>query len=116
MDKEEIRKKCSGEISLMEAVEIHETCFWEDETQNWSPVELAVMQLQQPRLVIPFPVFHKAVSDVLDRDVWTHEFAEPAELFDEMEFKLEETYHKTIEEVIKTEGRHAIAAGRIENA
>lgn len=45
------------------------------------------MQLYQKLLCVPFNVFHKAITEVLDRPVFTHEFAWLEELQDEFEGK-----------------------------
>jgi len=52
--------------------------FMENETwKKWSDAEIAVFQLHQEILYIPFSRFHEAVEKALGRPVWTHEFAKP---------------------------------------
>jgi hypothetical protein len=45
---------------------------------NWwigkSPLDIAMFQLHEPLLCMPFEVFHKAVEEALKRPVFTHEF------------------------------------------
>lgn len=52
-----------------QAVELAESCFWEDMT----PRERAEFQLFEDRLCMPFDVFQEALVEVLDRHVYTHE-------------------------------------------
>lgn len=59
------------EITTDEAKALYESKFWEGMT----PQAIAEFQLYQPRLCMPFQVFHKAVETTLGRPVWTHEFA-----------------------------------------
>lgn len=61
------------------------THWWEHAT----PREIAEFQLREPLLCMPFGDFHKAVETVLGRGVFTHEFARPAWLIDEMEGRRE---------------------------
>jgi hypothetical protein len=53
-----------------EACELYKTGFWE----YMSHEELARFQLAEPRLCMPFDVFHEAVEKTLGRPVYTHEF------------------------------------------
>lgn len=53
-----------------EALKLYETKFWE----NISHKEIVEFQLFERRLCMPFSVFHKAVEEVLERPVYTHEF------------------------------------------
>ena len=36
--------------------------------------QIAEFQMEQERLCMPFDVFHKAITEVLGRPVYTHEF------------------------------------------
>lgn len=45
--------------------------------------EIVKWQLFCERLCVPFDVFHKALTDTLGRDVWTHELADRDQLVDE---------------------------------
>jgi len=53
----------------------------------WAGVEprrVAEFQLQEPLLCMPFDLFQMAVESALGRPVWTHEFAQPQRLIDEL--------------------------------
>lgn len=60
-------------------------------TSNWwvgmNPVKVTQFQLSQERLCLPFAVLHEAVEQALGRFVWTHEFAYPDNLWDELHEK-----------------------------
>lgn len=45
--------------------------------------EAALFQLRQERLCCDFSHFHKGMGELLDRPVWTHEFARPDDLWAE---------------------------------
>lgn len=51
--------------------------------ENWTHEEIVKFQLFQNRLCIPFDRFHEAITKVLNRDVYTHEFAYPDLLIQE---------------------------------
>lgn len=53
-----------------EATKLYESKFWE----NMSFREIAIFQLYEDLLCMPFEIFHEAVEKTLDRPVWTHEF------------------------------------------
>lgn len=44
----------------------------------------ALFQLNQNKLCMPFPIFHEAVEQALGRPVFTHEFAKPMALLNEL--------------------------------
>ena len=48
------------------------------------PVVVFLGQIQEPILLIDFSAFQKAAEEALGRPVWTHEFAEPKELLDDI--------------------------------
>lgn len=50
---------------------------------NWTAEEIFLFQISQEKLSMDFEVFHKATEKVLDRPVFTHEFADTERLFDE---------------------------------
>jgi len=52
-----------------EAITLGETKFWEKMT----PREIAMFQLFEPLLCMPFEVFHEALEKTLGRPVFTHE-------------------------------------------
>jgi hypothetical protein len=54
-----------------EAIALHDSKFYE----TMSYKERAMFQAFEPRLCMPFSVFHEAVEKTLGRSVWTHEFA-----------------------------------------
>jgi hypothetical protein len=60
-------------VTRAEAVALAEARFWE----SMSDEERALFQLCEPRLCMPFKVFHKAVVVTFGRPVWRHEFANP---------------------------------------
>ena len=71
------------QLSAEEAKKYYESERWKDLT----PAQLAKFQIQQPLLTVPWNVFQKAVSDVLERPVLTHEFSEPEILVQELRTK-----------------------------
>lgn len=48
--------------------------------KSWTLEQIVNLQLYQDRLCVPFNLFHKAIEKVLERPVWTHEFAFPDKL------------------------------------
>jgi hypothetical protein len=52
--------------------------------ESMSLMDRARFQLEQGKLCMPFEVFHAAVEHALGRPVWTHEFADPQTLRDEL--------------------------------
>lgn len=62
-----------------QAIAMAESKWWEGKTAQ----EIAVFQLNEDLLCMPFNVFHKAVEEWLGRPVWTHEFVSPEELITE---------------------------------
>ena len=60
-----------GELTYEEAMQLSESKWWEA-----VPLEAAAeLQLYQDRLCMPFDQFHQGVEALLQRPVWTHEFA-----------------------------------------
>jgi len=59
--------------------------WWEGKTAK----EIVGFQLYEKRLCMPFGLFHKAMEEVLDRPVFTHEFADYNALQGEYEGKRE---------------------------
>lgn len=64
-----------------EALALAGTLWWEDLTA----AQVVRFQLQEPRLCMPFREFQRLTEVVLGRRVWTHEFAYPSLLLDELE-------------------------------
>lgn len=60
-----------SKLSREEALEILDSEWWIDASYQ----EIVAFQLFEPRLCMPFDKFHEAVGKVLNRPVWTHEFA-----------------------------------------
>jgi hypothetical protein len=56
-----------------------------DITKGWSSKDIVRGQLYQDRLFMPFERFQAAIETVLDRGVWSHEFAYPDNLRREYE-------------------------------
>lgn len=59
------------QFTQAEAVAFYESKEWE----NWTNESIVRLQLFQDRLCVPFDRFHEAITKVLGRSVWTHEFA-----------------------------------------
>jgi len=57
------------------------------EVETWDDEKIVRFQLYEETLCMPFARFHAAVEAVLERPVWTHEFAEPDSLRAEYEGK-----------------------------
>jgi len=55
----------------------------EERWRQMSDQERAIFQLRQENMCMPFGEFHRCVTDLLGRDVYTHEFARPDLLWDE---------------------------------
>lgn len=64
------------QLSKEQAIKMYKSKAWE----NWTDERIVRFQLFQDKLCIDFSKFHKAISKVLKRDVYTHEFAYPDEL------------------------------------
>lgn len=62
-----------------EAVNLYNSEFWKGKTDR----EVAEFQLNEDRLCMPMTVFQNALSVVLDRPVFTHEFADREALIKE---------------------------------
>ncbi|MDD5537251.1 MAG: hypothetical protein PHS36_08765 [Candidatus Cloacimonetes bacterium] len=61
----------SDKLSIEQAVEIFNSEVW----KTWTKEEIVKFQLFTPRMCMPFDIFHEAVESILNRPVWTHEFA-----------------------------------------
>lgn len=64
-----------------EAIGLAETKWWEGMLLK----EAAILQLHEEKLCMPFDKFHEGIEIALGRPVWTHEFAKPALLKEELE-------------------------------
>ena len=69
------------QLTLDQAIAFGESEAWKNETGD----QIAGRQLYQKLICTPFGVFHKAISEALGRDVYTHEFGWMEELQDEFE-------------------------------
>lgn len=54
-----------------EAIAMANSAWWVGKT----PIEIVRFQINEELLCVPFSIFHEAVEKVLDRPVYTHEFA-----------------------------------------
>ena len=54
-----------------QAIEMYNSNWW----LSKSPQEIVKFQMNEDLLCMPFDLFHAAVEEVLDRSVYTHEFA-----------------------------------------
>ena len=81
------------QLSKQEAIKFENSQVWED----WPDDQLAGFQLFQKRLCIDFSRFHKAMETVLDRPIFTHEFADRDKLIAEYLGKKEPP---TMEEIL----------------
>ena len=85
------------QLTYEEAIAVHDSKIW----NIWTPEEIVKFQLYIERLCLPFDVFHEAVEVVLDRPVFTHEFA----YFDAMKGEYERKYPRpTNEDIVKMIG------------
>jgi hypothetical protein len=58
-------------LTIKQALEMAQSKWWE----GMSDRDVAMFQLHQPLLCIPFDIFHATVERALMRPVFTHEFA-----------------------------------------
>ena len=71
------------ELTKAQALKIYNSGAW----KTWTDEQIVRLQLYQDRLCVDFGRFHAAIEKVLDRPVWTHEFAFPQALREEYEQK-----------------------------
>lgn len=71
--------------------------YYGGEWKNWTDDEIVRFQLFQDRLAVPFTEFHRAITAVLGRPVYTHEFAFREQLIKEY---LGEKEPPTFEDII----------------
>jgi len=60
----------TSKLTKEKAIELYNSKFWENMTHR----ERAVFQMNEPRLCMPFEVFHEAMEKAIGRPVFTHEF------------------------------------------
>lgn len=58
-------------MTTEEAIAFYASGKWE----QMSKLEIAKFQINEPKLCVPFEVFHEAVEHVLERPIFTHQFA-----------------------------------------
>jgi len=58
------------QLTTEQAIAFAESGAW----QKLDAKALALFQMEQDKLCMPFGEFHKAVEETLGRPVWTHEF------------------------------------------
>ncbi len=63
----------SGEISKEDAEALAASRWWEGQSDR----DVAMAQLGQDRLCMPFDLFHQACERAAGEPIWTHEFAHP---------------------------------------
>lgn len=80
-------------LTKEQAIEIAQSGIW----KTWTPEQVVKFQLYQELLCMDFSYFHESVEKVLDRPVWTHEFASSERLRAEFEGKKGKP---TLEEII----------------
>lgn len=61
------------QLTTEEAIAFAESKIW----QTWTNEQIVRLQLFQDKLAVPFDRFHEAITKVLGRSVFTHEFAFP---------------------------------------
>ena len=68
------------QLTEAEAIKMAGSNAWKDMT----PTELFAFQLSQSRLCVPFSELHRCSEEALGRPVFTHEFATPDNLREEL--------------------------------
>lgn len=81
MSEPKLRPSVKEFASATEAAVFYDTQWWEGQ----EPMDIVDFQLYEPRLCMPFDLFHAAVEKVFGRPVWTHEFANSTRLQEEFE-------------------------------
>lgn len=59
------------QLTKEQAIAIYKGGEW----KNWTDEQIVKLQIYQKKLCVPFSVFHKAIGKILERPVYTHEFA-----------------------------------------
>jgi hypothetical protein len=60
----------TSKLTKEQAIDLYDSNFWE----TMSYRERAIFQMNEPRLCMPFDVFHEAMEKTLERSIFTHEF------------------------------------------
>jgi hypothetical protein len=58
-------------MTKKDAIRMFESKWWKKKTAK----EIVEFQLYEKKLCMPFDEFHKAIEEIFERPVWTHEFA-----------------------------------------
>ena len=58
------------QLTREQAIAFSQSKIWE----SWTDEQIVRLQLFQEKLCVPFNRFHEAITNVLNRDVYTHEF------------------------------------------
>lgn len=82
------------QLTREQAIQMAESKVYE----NWDSEKITRFQLFQSKLCMPFSTFHKAISEVLGRPVFVHEFADPDSIKEEY---LGSRQAPTLEEIIE---------------
>ena len=69
------------QLTKDQAIALYDSGEW----KQWTPEQLFHFQWNQKFLCVPFGEFHKAAEHVLGRPVWTHEFAYPEHIQEELD-------------------------------
>lgn len=88
-----VKSDIMKQLNREEAIALASSGEW----KNWTYEKQAYFQLNQKRCCMDFSAFKKAVSKVLHRPVYTHEFVNSKQLLDEMEGKIPSP---TLEDII----------------
>ena len=80
--------------------------WWESD----DPRVKALGQLQEPIIVMAFDEFHHAVEQAIGRPVWTHEFADPQRLIEEIEGERPPATMRDILDVIPKDTRVVVVS------
>lgn len=67
----ESKKWAENQLTETQAIEMAKSNVWKE----WTSEQVVRFQLFQKRLCMDFSHFHKCISEVLGRPVFTHEFA-----------------------------------------
>jgi hypothetical protein len=67
-------------VTEEQAKRLFESDFW----KNMDVKHIALFQIFEDRLCMPFAIFHQSVEKTVGHPVWTHEFARPERLRNEV--------------------------------
>ncbi len=89
------------QITKEQAIELHDSGMW----KTWTDEEIVKFQLYQDCLAVPFDKFHGAIEKILERPVFTHEFAFSDNLIAEFEGRKGKPSFQEIIDLIPAEKR-----------